>query len=92
MFFAGFEPVSSTLSFCLYQLALNQHNQEEMRDEMNSKVKEHGKINNDFLVDLHYSDMVLAGEYCDLRLNVRPAMAETYGCPIRNSAKTKYTC
>eukprot|EP00102_Acyrthosiphon_pisum_P014916 XP_008185222.1 PREDICTED: cytochrome P450 3A19-like [Acyrthosiphon pisum] len=60
MFFAGFEPVSSTLSFCLYQLALNQHNQEEMRDEMNSKVKEHGKINNDFLVDLHYSDMVLA--------------------------------
>ncbi|CAI6346056.1 unnamed protein product [Macrosiphum euphorbiae] len=60
MFFAGFEPVSSTLSFCLYQLALNQNIQEEMRDEMNSKLKEHGQMNNDFLVDLHYTDMVLA--------------------------------
>jgi len=63
MFLAGFEPVSSTLSFCLYQLALNQHIQDKMRDEMNSKLKQHGQLNNDFLVDLHYTDMVLAGKY-----------------------------
>ncbi|XP_026815293.1 probable cytochrome P450 6a13 [Rhopalosiphum maidis] len=60
MFLAGFEPVSSTLSFCLYQLALNQHIQDKMRDEMNSKLKQHGQLNNEFLVDLHYTDMVLA--------------------------------
>ncbi|KAE9541555.1 hypothetical protein AGLY_003546 [Aphis glycines] len=60
MFLAGFEPVSSTLSFCLYQLALNQHVQNKMRDEMNSKLEQHGKLNNEFLVDLHYTDMVLA--------------------------------
>uniref|UniRef100_A0A2H8TQ99 Cytochrome P450 6a2 n=1 Tax=Melanaphis sacchari TaxID=742174 RepID=A0A2H8TQ99_9HEMI len=60
LFLTGFEPVSSTLSFCLYQLALNQHIQNRMRDEMNSKLKEYGQMNNDFLVDLHYTDMVLA--------------------------------
>ncbi|XP_001952450.1 probable cytochrome P450 6a13 [Acyrthosiphon pisum] len=60
MFLAGFETVSSTLSFCLYHLALNQDVQEKIRDEMNSKLKQHGKINNDFLVNLHYTDMVLA--------------------------------
>ncbi|XP_022170501.1 cytochrome P450 6a2-like [Myzus persicae] len=60
MFLAGFEPVSSTLSFCLYQLALNQGIQDKMRDEMNSKWKQHGQLNNDFLVDLCYTDMVLA--------------------------------
>jgi len=63
MFLAGYETVSSTLSFCLYHLALNQDVQNKIRDEMNSKLKQHGKINNDFLVDLHYTDMVLAGEY-----------------------------
>lgn len=68
MFLAGFEPVSSTLSFCLYQLALNQYIQDKMRDEMNSKSKEHGKMSNDYLLDLHYTDMVLAGEYYDLQV------------------------
>jgi len=39
-----------------------------MRDEMNSKSKEHGKMSNDYLLDLHYTDMVLAGEYYDLQV------------------------
>jgi len=39
-----------------------------MRDEINSKLKEHGQMNNDFLMDLHYTDMVLAGKYNNLRL------------------------
>lgn len=63
LFLAGFEPVSSTLSFCLYQLALNQNIQDKMREEMYSKSKQHGQLNNDFLVDLYYTDMVLAGKY-----------------------------
>ncbi|XP_025205425.1 probable cytochrome P450 6a13 [Melanaphis sacchari] len=60
MFFGGFEPVSSVLSFCLYELALNQYVQDKLRDEIISISKQHGQINNDFLVDLHYTDMVLA--------------------------------
>jgi len=63
MFLGGFEPVASLLSFCLYHCALNQNVQDEMRDEMNSKLEQHGQLNNDFLIDLHYTDMVLAGEY-----------------------------
>lgn len=70
MFLAGFEPVSSTLSVCLYELALNQHVQDKMRDEMNSKLKEHGQMNNDFLMDLHYTDMVLTGEYYNFEFTI----------------------
>jgi cytochrome P450 family 6 len=62
MFAAGFETVSSALSFCLYELALKTHIQDRVREEFTSKLsKNNGVINNDFLVDLTYLDMVLAG-------------------------------
>ncbi|VVC41020.1 Cytochrome P450, E-class, group I,Cytochrome P450,Cytochrome P450, conserved site [Cinara cedri] len=61
MFLAGFETVSTTLSFCLYELALKKGIQEKLRDEIISqKFKNNGVIDNDFLVDLNYLDMVLA--------------------------------
>ncbi|XP_025424020.1 probable cytochrome P450 6a13 [Sipha flava] len=61
MFAAGFETVSSALSFCLYELALKTHIQDRVREEFTSKLsKNNGVINNDFLVDLTYLDMVLA--------------------------------
>lgn len=62
MFAAGFETVSTALSFCLYELALKPHIQDRVREEITSKLSENnGAINNDFLVDLNYLDMVLAG-------------------------------
>jgi len=62
MFAAGFETVSTALSFCLYELALKKHIQDKVRDEITMKITKYNKIiNNDFLMDLNYLDMVLSG-------------------------------
>jgi len=62
-FAAGFETVSTAMSFCLYELALKKPIQDRVREEMNAtRAKHNGEINSDFLVDLHYLEMVLAGQ------------------------------
>lgn len=62
LFTAGFETVALTLSFCLYELALNKNIQNKLRKHIRSiKEKHGGQLNNDFLVDLHYAEMVLDG-------------------------------
>lgn len=64
LFAAGFETVSTAMSFCLYELALKKPIQDKVREEMNTMKKKHNdEINNDFLKDLHYLEMVLAGQY-----------------------------
>ncbi|XP_015378895.1 PREDICTED: probable cytochrome P450 6a14 [Diuraphis noxia] len=60
-FVAGFETTSSTLSYCLYELALKKNIQDRVREEINlTKSKHNGVINHDFLNDLNYLDMVIA--------------------------------
>ncbi|XP_060866135.1 cytochrome P450 6k1-like [Metopolophium dirhodum] len=60
MFTAGSETISSMLSFCLYELALNIEIQDRLRSEIYSmKAKHNGQINNDYLMDLYYTNMVL---------------------------------
>lgn len=62
MFSAGAEPVSDTLSFCLHELALNKKIQDKLRQHINStKDKHYGKFSHDYLMDLHYADMVIMG-------------------------------
>jgi len=64
MFAAGFETVSTAVSFCLYELSFKKHIQDKVRKEINWKLsKNNGLINNDLLIDLNYLDMVLAGNY-----------------------------
>lgn len=64
MFAAGFETVSTAMSFCLYELALKKHIQDKVREEIKQKTsKFNGIISNDFLIDLCYLDMILAGYY-----------------------------
>jgi len=64
LFAAGFETVSTAMSFCLYELALKKPIQDKVRKEMNMMKKKHNaEIDNDFLKDLHYLEMVLAGQY-----------------------------
>jgi len=58
---AGFETVSSTVCYCLYELALNNDIQDKVRQEVQLKLSNNdGKFNNEFLLDLHYLDMVIA--------------------------------
>ncbi|CAI6374079.1 unnamed protein product [Macrosiphum euphorbiae] len=63
LFGAGAITISSTVSFCLYELALNKEIQDKMRAEICSmKAKHDGQLNNDFLMDLSYTNMVLEGK------------------------------
>ncbi|XP_001947920.1 cytochrome P450 6a2 [Acyrthosiphon pisum] len=60
MFVAGAETVSITICFCLYQLALNKDIQDKLREEIvTTNAKHGGQLNNDFLTNLHYMNMVL---------------------------------
>jgi len=64
MFAAGFETVSSTISYCLYELALNKSIQDRLRKDIQLKLsKNDGQINSEFLMDLNYLDMVIAGNF-----------------------------
>lgn len=69
MFAAGFETVSTAISFCLYELALKKHIQDRVREEIKLKIsKYNGVVNNDFLTDLNYLDMVLSGSCIHISL------------------------
>lgn len=62
LFTAGSETVTATASFCFYELALHKDIQDRLRAEIiSSKIKYGGQLNNEFLEDLHYADMVLDG-------------------------------
>lgn len=62
MFVAGSETVSTLTCFCLYELALNKEVQDRLREEIvTTKAKYGGNMNNDFLTDLRYMNMVLEG-------------------------------
>ncbi|XP_050439568.1 probable cytochrome P450 6a14 [Adelges cooleyi] len=61
MFAAGFETVSTTMSYCLYELALNKTIQDRVRKEMLvAKTKHNGETNSELLTDLSYLGMVIA--------------------------------
>lgn len=64
-FFAtGFETSSTTMSFCLYELAVNQEIQKKVREEVYDVLKKHGgKLTYDAVLDMKYMEMVLDGEY-----------------------------
>lgn len=63
-FSAGFETTASTLSFCLYELAINQDIQEKLRTEVETvKAQCAGKFTAESLKQFNYMDMVLAGEH-----------------------------
>lgn len=62
LFIAGFETVSTSMSFCLYELALRKDVQDKVRNEIiQAKSKHNGQINVDYLNELHYMGMVIKG-------------------------------
>ena len=57
---AGFETSSTLMTFCCYELALNQDIQEQLRDEIKSRIEDNdGQLTYDLLFDLKYLDMVV---------------------------------
>jgi cytochrome P450 family 6 len=62
-FLAGFETSSTTLSFCLHELALNPEVQERLREEIDSTLEKYeGKITYDGIHSMSYLDKVVDGE------------------------------
>ncbi|KAH8252673.1 hypothetical protein KR032_001202, partial [Drosophila birchii] len=61
-FFAGFETSSSTMSFCLYELALQQDIQDRLREEIESVLSnvDGGEITYDAIAEMTYLEQVVS--------------------------------
>lgn len=63
-FLAGFETSSTTLSFCLYELAVNQDIQDKVYNEvLKIKVKHGGELTYESVHEMEYLDRVIAGKF-----------------------------
>ncbi|XP_058460161.1 probable cytochrome P450 6a14 [Malaya genurostris] len=59
-FIAGFETSSTTMNFCLYELAKNPDIQEKLRHEIESAItRNDGKITYDLVMEMQYLDNVI---------------------------------
>ncbi|KAF5306332.1 hypothetical protein FQA39_LY09030 [Lamprigera yunnana] len=63
-FFAGFDTVSTLLSFVIYELALNANIQERLYREVNEALqKSNAEFTYDSLMNMKYLDMVISGNF-----------------------------
>lgn len=59
-FLAGFETSSTTMTFCLYELAINPDIQEKARQEARKVIQRHdGKFTYESMTEMHYIDQVI---------------------------------
>lgn len=62
-FLAGFETSSTTMTFCLHELAFNQEIQDKLREEIRETYKQtNGELTYDAIMGMKYMDKVLDGE------------------------------
>jgi cytochrome P450 family 6 len=62
-FIAGFETSSTTMSFCLYELALNPDIQRRVQDEIDNVLQEHdGEITYEAIQQMEYLGKTVAGK------------------------------
>lgn len=60
-FAAGYETSSTTLSFCLYELALNPDVQSKLRNEIEKSLKKHESYTYEMMMDIPYLDQTING-------------------------------
>ncbi|KFB36101.1 AGAP002867-PA-like protein [Anopheles sinensis] len=59
-FLAGFETSSTTMNFCLYELAKNPDIQDRLREEINRAIEDNGgEVSYDVVMGIHYLDNVI---------------------------------
>lgn len=58
-FLGGFETSSTTMSFCLYELSLNEEIQERARQNVQLAIAKHGGFNYDAIMDMHYLEQCI---------------------------------
>lgn len=62
-FTGGFETTSTTMSFCLYEMAKNMDIQVRLRSEMDGVLSQHGgNITYEAVKEMKYLDTVISGE------------------------------
>jgi cytochrome P450 family 6 len=63
-FAAGFETSSTTMSFCLYELAMNRDVQERVQKEIDAAlIKHEDKITYEAIQEMEYLDNVISGKF-----------------------------
>lgn len=60
-FLAGFETTGSTISFTLYELALNPIIQKKLRTDVNTTLKKYGSFTYEAMQDMKYLDQCVSG-------------------------------
>jgi cytochrome P450 family 6 len=62
-FLAGFDTSSTTMTFCLYELAINPDIQEVLRNEIDTILEKHdGNMSYEAIQEMTYLEKVVAGK------------------------------
>jgi cytochrome P450 family 6 len=62
-FIAGFETSSATMTFCLYEMAMQPDIQKRVRAEINTVLEKHdGNITYESISEMEYLDKVVSGK------------------------------